>query len=81
MENPPESGRDANTRDLMQALATALNEVLPQNWGFVLLCFPFDHEPGRMNYVSNANREDVLKVMQEFIDKNNNPDDFATHNL
>jgi hypothetical protein len=44
-----------------------------------VLSFPFGDEPGRMNYIANANRADVLKVMQEFIDKNNNPDNFGKH--
>lgn len=33
--------------------------------GFVLMVFPFGHEPGRANYVSNANREDVVTLLKE----------------
>jgi hypothetical protein len=75
----PESGRDANTREHMQQIARTVNEMLPDKWGFFIMAFPFNYEPGRMNYVSNAIREDVLKLMIEFIEKSVNPEDWAKH--
>lgn len=42
---------------------------MPLGMGFTLLMFDFG-EGGNMFYISNAQREDVLKSMQEFIDKN-----------
>jgi hypothetical protein len=34
--------------------------------GFVLLVFPLgDYTPGRCNYISNASREDVVKLLKE----------------
>ena len=45
------------------------NGRLPMGMGFVLLMFDFG-EGGNMFYISDAQREDVLKSMQEFIDKN-----------
>lgn len=39
--------------------------------GFALLAYEFgDAEDRRMMYVSNSNREDVIKSMLEFCDKN-----------
>jgi hypothetical protein len=32
-----------------------------------------------MNYISNGKREDVLKLMAEFIEKSKNPNDWAKH--
>jgi hypothetical protein len=75
----PESGRDATTRDHMQKIARAVDEMLPQNWGFFIMAYPFSDEPGRMNYISNGKREDVLKLMAEFIEKSKNPNDWAKH--
>jgi hypothetical protein len=69
MEVPPEGNKDTNTRETMQNLGRFLDEALPQGWGFFLMVFPFNDAPGRMNYVSNSNREDVLKLMKEFITK------------
>ena len=33
--------------------------------GFVLMVFPFGDRPGRTNYVSNAEREDVIVLLKE----------------
>jgi len=33
--------------------------------GFVLLVFPFHDREGRCNYISNANREDVVTLLKE----------------
>jgi hypothetical protein len=56
----------------MRALARTLDRVLnddktgdARDAGFVLLVFPFvDHE-GRCNYISNANRDDVVIMLRE----------------
>lgn len=66
---PPESGKDSYTRDRMQEIAQSINELIPAKWGFLVIVFPFGDEPGRMNYASNAKREDVLKLLHEFIEK------------
>lgn len=65
----PDSGKDAYTRDRMQLIGRLVDEELPQGWGFVVLAFPFGDEAGRLNYVANGAREDVIKVMKEFIAK------------
>ena len=55
----------------MQNIARKVDEELPDNFGFVVLAFKFN-EKGEMIYVSNANREDVVKAMKEFIEKTEN---------
>ena len=55
----------------MQNIARKVDEELPDNFGFVVLAFKFN-EKGEMIYVSNANREDVVKSMKEFIEKTEN---------
>lgn len=55
----------------MQIIAKKVKEELPDNFGFVVLAFKFN-EKGEMIYVSNANREDVVKSMKEFIEKTEN---------
>ena len=57
---------DAKVRRDMQALARHVDRQLPYGWGFVVLAFPFGAD-GRMNYVANAKREDVVRAMYEFI--------------
>lgn len=55
----------------MQNIARKVKEELPDNFGFVVLAFKFNGK-GEMIYVSNANREDVVKSMEEFIEKTEN---------
>ena len=54
----------------MQKIARKVDEELPNGYGFVVLAFEFEDSDGReMLYVSNANREDVVKAMEEFAQK------------
>lgn len=52
-------------RRLMQVLGKTLDEVL-EGCGFALLVFEFD-KPAAVNYISNAERPDMLLAMKEFI--------------
>ena len=55
-------------REKMQVIAKFTDGLLPPDWGFVVLAFPFSESEGRrLDYVSNADREDVIKAMYEFI--------------
>src|ERR1700741_2183493 len=58
---------DAKVRRDLQALGRYMDKQLPYGWGFVLLAFPFGAD-GRMNYIANANRTDVVRSMYEFIE-------------
>jgi hypothetical protein len=51
----------------LQALGRHVDRQLPYGWGFVVLAFPFG-AGGRMNYISNANRADIVRAMYEFIE-------------
>lgn len=64
------------TRELMNTVATALDTIFngenckkeDKKWGFALLVFPFGEKPnGRMNYISNGHREDMIVALKEFI--------------
>lgn len=63
----PLEKEDALVKANMQKLAKLVNEQLPVGWGFVVLAFSFGAD-GRMNYVANANRQDVVRAMYEFIE-------------
>ena len=66
-------------RELMNKLAPALDELFngderPKKTGFVLIVFPFEEsakahrgETGRANYISNAQRADVVVMLKEQI--------------
>ena len=59
-------------REKMNKLAHALDEILNEGakdetrtTGFILMVFPFTDHEGRCNYISNANRADVVTLLKE----------------
>lgn len=50
----------------MAEIADLLKARMPPGWGFGLLMFTFG-EKGTMVWASNADRQDMLKAMQEFM--------------
>jgi hypothetical protein len=73
LRKPDHQQIEGKHRELMNRLAGALDEMF-EGYGFCLLVFPFaDKEgemDGRMNYISNAERKDMLVAMKEFIARN-----------
>jgi hypothetical protein len=63
----PQAQEDQKVRKDLQAIARTVDRQIPYGWGFVVLAFPFG-AGGRMNYVANANRADVVRAMYEFIE-------------
>lgn len=51
--------------DQMNAVAVTLNDIF-KPYGFALLVFDFG-DNGRLNYISNAERETIIATMKEFI--------------
>jgi hypothetical protein len=41
------------------------NRAKPREIGFILMVFPFEGHEGRCNYMSNAERADVLTLLKE----------------
>jgi hypothetical protein len=67
------TNREQEANEVLQSIAKDIKEKLPENMGFALLAYEFgEAENKRMLYVSNSNREDVMKAMVEFLDKNIN---------
>lgn len=67
------TNREKQANDALQVIAKEIKERLPEKMGFALLAYEFgDAEDRKMMYISNSNREDVLKAMSEFVDKNLN---------
>lgn len=54
--------------EFMQGLTTALQDILGPKIGFVLLTSEFGQiEGGRVNYISNGTRDDMLAMMREYL--------------
>jgi hypothetical protein len=72
-QNPQQLGSgpiDASVYDMMNALARGIESVFndpgkPKETGWVLMAFPFGDKIGRCNYISNANREDIITLLTE----------------
>ena len=65
--------REEKANAMMQEIAKEIKEKLPEGMGFALLAYEFgDTDDRKMMYISNSNREDVLKAMLEIVDKNLN---------
>ncbi len=60
-------------KNKMQKIAKKVDEELPEGYGFVVLTFNFGKgKDNEMMYVSNANRQDIVKAMKEWINKTEN---------
>lgn len=68
-----------DVRERLQEIARTISVMLPPYCGFCLLTFDLGDKPGRLEYVANGQREDILKAMQEFIDYNKNSEPFGRH--
>lgn len=53
---------------VLDAIAQVVDSIIPNGYGFIVLTYPHNVED-RCYYVSNSNRKDVVKAMEEFIKK------------
>lgn len=59
-----------NIKRKMQTIAKKVDDELPEGFGFCVLVFPFGKtEDAQMMYISNADRLDIAKAMEEWIAK------------
>lgn len=63
---------EAKHHRMMNTLASTLDELLngeetgaDRKTGFILVVFPFGNTDGRANYISNAERSDVVTMLKE----------------
>lgn len=64
----------------LKELGERIGRHMPEGWGFVLMIFPFGEGNEQfMHYVSNAEREDVLTMMVEFIQRSQEKGMFGKH--
>ena len=69
-------------KQYLRDCAKMVDDRLPDNHGFILLTFPFgEHAPGsaRVTYTSNANRQDAIAAMKEFIIQAGGGEDWMRH--
>lgn len=67
-----ETKTQEQTEILLRSIITTLDDLVngpgPKKTGMTLLMYPFGEVPdGRMNYVSNSNRKDMICALKEMI--------------
>lgn len=63
--------RDKEAETTMRKIGGMLKQIIPEGMGFTFLLFDYGSE-GNMFYISSAQREDMIKAMEEFIKKQRN---------
>lgn len=63
---------DEEVKKKLKDIAKKIDGELPDGYGFCLLTFGFNDVGKELMYVANANREDIVKVMKEWIAKTEN---------
>lgn len=53
----------------MQQIIEGVDYQIPKGWGCAVLVFPYNAENGICLYGATAERDDVVKVMEEFIEE------------
>ena len=67
MENEFEV-RDAKAEAVLARIGDSLRECMPKGYGFMLMIFSYG-AGGNLFYASSGKRDDVVRMMQEFIAK------------
>ncbi len=71
--------KDGETSRRMQDIGHAIDERIPEGWGFLVMVFPFEGHEGGANYTSTADRKDAIHLMKEFLIKCGAGEDWMMH--
>lgn len=66
MNEPNEKPTD-EIQPVLQKLGKGIQEEIPPHYKFALMVFHPDDKLGRLNYISNAEREVVLEMLKQFL--------------
>lgn len=58
---------DEEMKTVLRTLACDISDKLPPGWGFGLFLFTFGEDHGPCLWISNAQRPDMMAMLQEFI--------------
>ncbi|MBS2100413.1 hypothetical protein [Carboxylicivirga linearis] len=68
------------SKELMIKMGNQVRNQLPKGFGFALIVFP-SCGPGTSNYISNAQRTDMIKALRETADRIEKNQDFQTPSI
>jgi len=64
--NPPHGPLEEAIADVSKKIGRNIAAALPEGWGFALMVFRMN-APGRMNYLSNAERSTMITALEELV--------------
>lgn len=76
---PIQSEYQEQMKDLARIIDKFLNRDGQKKNGFIIMMFPFNNHEGRTNYISNANRKDVVIMLKEQIKRFEGQPDITGH--
>lgn len=59
---------DELVKENMQNIGKICEQIIPEGYGFIFMTYAHGSE-GQLMYISNSDRECVVKALEEFIDK------------
>lgn len=65
--DPRHDPMDEEIRRVANDIGARIGSALPPNYGFALLIFGTGESEGRMNYISNADRDEMVAALKELI--------------
>ena len=66
-----EQHKELELKRYLKYIASLLQTQIPKDYGFIFMTYKHNSQ-GELMYVSNSNREDVVKCLEEFIEKTKN---------
>lgn len=63
--------KNPQIEEVLRKVGEVIKKMTPPGWGFTVLLFDVNTTKGSMFYLSSVRREDMVKAMKEFIEKNN----------
>ena len=66
-------------KEYLKDAAKAVDALLPDHHGFIILAVPFAGGDRRLKYVSNLKREDAVRVLKEFLNRGCGEDEWMRH--
>lgn len=67
--------RNPEIENILRKLGHSIEDKLPKGWGFALNIFEYGtpNNPGSNFYISSADRQDVIRMLKEFIAREERP--------
>ena len=66
-------------KQYLKEVAKIVHATMPDGYGFIVISAPFNEGDNRMNYISNIQRADAIKLVKEWLFKAGEEEDWMKH--